>query len=190
MLQSSLMGAPRAAILKPAPLTRASRANGLAKLRPRFHPAWLETRAGSRYRRRSGRGLATPSVCVPPASSGAAPFPTCGTDPVTHPSGEEMAQFRRATRRSGIGHAPCRSRKAATDAACAVAASARATRQCDIDVPVRRGRAPSRRSAGEPDCSGQSLRSAGTLPPLAASLIITCLCSQTFIFAESLVSPV
>jgi hypothetical protein len=32
--------------------------------------------------------------------------------------------------------------------------------------------------------------SSGTLPPLAATLIITCLCSQTFIFAESLVSPV
>ncbi len=34
------------------------------------------------------------------------------------------------------------------------------------------------------------LRSSGTLPPLAASLAITCLCSQMFMVAESLVSPV
>src|ERR1700722_6686286 len=34
------------------------------------------------------------------------------------------------------------------------------------------------------------LTSAGSLPPFAASLVITCLCSQTFMVAESLVSPV
>ena len=34
------------------------------------------------------------------------------------------------------------------------------------------------------------LTSAGSLPPLAASLDITCLCSQMFMVAESLVSPV
>jgi hypothetical protein len=34
------------------------------------------------------------------------------------------------------------------------------------------------------------LTSAGSLPPLAASLAITCLCSQMFMVAESLVSPV
>ena len=38
--------------------------------------------------------------------------------------------------------------------------------------------------------SAQSRKSAGTLPPFAASLAITCLCNQTFIVAESLVSPV
>ena len=32
--------------------------------------------------------------------------------------------------------------------------------------------------------------SAGNLPPLAASFPITCLCSQMFMLAESLVSPV
>ena len=36
----------------------------------------------------------------------------------------------------------------------------------------------------------QSFRSAGSFPPCAASLVITCLCSQTFMVAESLVSPV
>ncbi len=34
------------------------------------------------------------------------------------------------------------------------------------------------------------IRLLGTLPPLAASWLITCLMSQTFIVAESLVSPV
>jgi hypothetical protein len=34
------------------------------------------------------------------------------------------------------------------------------------------------------------LMSGGSLPPFAASLSITCLCSQIFIVAESLVSPV
>src|ERR1700730_10659127 len=34
------------------------------------------------------------------------------------------------------------------------------------------------------------LTSDGSLPPLAASLVITCLCSQMFMLAESLVSPV
>src|SRR3984957_16115311 len=34
------------------------------------------------------------------------------------------------------------------------------------------------------------LISGGSLPPLAASLAITCLCSQTFMVAESLLSPV
>ena len=34
------------------------------------------------------------------------------------------------------------------------------------------------------------LRSSGTLPPLAASLIMTCLCSQMFMDAELPVSPV
>jgi hypothetical protein len=33
------------------------------------------------------------------------------------------------------------------------------------------------------------LRSSGTLPPFSASLIITCLCSHTFIAAVSFVSP-
>jgi uncharacterized protein (TIGR00725 family) len=33
------------------------------------------------------------------------------------------------------------------------------------------------------------LKSSGTLPPFSASLIITCLCSQIFIAAESFVSP-
>src|SRR5215472_17348134 len=32
--------------------------------------------------------------------------------------------------------------------------------------------------------------SAGNLPPLAASFAMTCLCNQTFMVAESLVSPV
>jgi hypothetical protein len=36
----------------------------------------------------------------------------------------------------------------------------------------------------------QFFRSSGTLPPFSASLIITCLCSQIFIAAESLASPV
>ena len=34
------------------------------------------------------------------------------------------------------------------------------------------------------------IRLAGTFPPFAASLAITCLCSQMFIVAESFVSPV
>ena len=34
------------------------------------------------------------------------------------------------------------------------------------------------------------LRSSGTLPPLAASLFMTCLCSQMFMDAESFMSPV
>ena len=34
------------------------------------------------------------------------------------------------------------------------------------------------------------LTSDGSLPPLAASLVITCLCSQMFMLAESLLSPV
>jgi len=34
------------------------------------------------------------------------------------------------------------------------------------------------------------LMSEGSLPPLAASFAITCLCSHTFMVAESLVSPV
>ena len=36
----------------------------------------------------------------------------------------------------------------------------------------------------------QCLISGGSLPPLAASLVITCLCSQMFMLAESLLSPV
>ncbi|CAO4138542.1 hypothetical protein GPNCGGLF_LOCUS415 [Methylorubrum aminovorans] len=36
----------------------------------------------------------------------------------------------------------------------------------------------------------QSLRSAGTLPPFSSSFLMTCLCSQTFIEAESFLSPV
>ena len=36
---------------------------------------------------------------------------------------------------------------------------------------------------------GQCLISGGSLPPLAASLDITCLCSQTFMLAESFMSP-
>src|SRR3984893_8083820 len=36
----------------------------------------------------------------------------------------------------------------------------------------------------------QCLISGGSLPPFAASLVITCLCSHTFMVAESLVSPV
>lgn len=37
---------------------------------------------------------------------------------------------------------------------------------------------------------GQCLISGGSLPPLAAILDITCLCSQTFMLAESFMSPV
>ncbi len=33
-------------------------------------------------------------------------------------------------------------------------------------------------------------KSSGTLPPFSASFVITCLCSQTFIAAESSVLPV
>src|SRR3954463_2731651 len=43
------------------------------------------------------------------------------------------------------------------------------------------------------DCDraiGQCLISGGSLPPFAASFDITCLCSQTFMLAESLLSPV
>src|SRR5262245_12715393 len=36
----------------------------------------------------------------------------------------------------------------------------------------------------------QCLISGGSLPPLAASLAMTCLCSQIFMLAESLLSPV
>src|SRR5262245_29595270 len=36
----------------------------------------------------------------------------------------------------------------------------------------------------------QCLRSLGTIPPFAATLAITCLCSQMFMVAESPVSPV
>ena len=36
----------------------------------------------------------------------------------------------------------------------------------------------------------QCLISGGSLPPFAASFAITCLCSQTFMLAESLLSPV
>jgi hypothetical protein len=36
----------------------------------------------------------------------------------------------------------------------------------------------------------QCLISGGSLPPLAANLVITCLCSQMFMLAESLLSPV
>lgn len=36
----------------------------------------------------------------------------------------------------------------------------------------------------------QSLRSAGTLPPFSSSFLMTCLCNQTFIEAESFLSPV
>ena len=36
----------------------------------------------------------------------------------------------------------------------------------------------------------QSFRSAGTLPPFAASLFMTWRCSQMFMVAESFVSPV
>ena len=36
----------------------------------------------------------------------------------------------------------------------------------------------------------QCLISGGSLPPLAASLVMTCLCSQMFMLAESLLSPV
>ena len=40
-------------------------------------------------------------------------------------------------------------------------------------------------------CFGSSyFSSSGTLPPLAASLAMTCLCSQMFILAESCMSPV
>jgi hypothetical protein len=35
----------------------------------------------------------------------------------------------------------------------------------------------------------QPLSSAGTLPPFSASFCMTCLCSHTFIDAESLMSP-
>ena len=35
-----------------------------------------------------------------------------------------------------------------------------------------------------------ALKSGGNTPPLAASLVMTCLCSQIFMLAESLVSPV
>jgi hypothetical protein len=35
-----------------------------------------------------------------------------------------------------------------------------------------------------------SLSSSGTLPPFSASFIMTCLCSQMFIDAESFISPV
>src|SRR5664279_1606008 len=38
--------------------------------------------------------------------------------------------------------------------------------------------------------NGQCLISGGSLPPLAASCAIICLCSQMFMLAESLVSPV
>jgi len=38
--------------------------------------------------------------------------------------------------------------------------------------------------------NGHHLTSAGNFPPFAASLVITCLCSQIFMVAESLVSPV
>jgi hypothetical protein len=36
----------------------------------------------------------------------------------------------------------------------------------------------------------QCLISGGSLPPFAANLVITCLCSQMFMLAESLLSPV
>jgi hypothetical protein len=37
--------------------------------------------------------------------------------------------------------------------------------------------------------NAQVFMSAGSLPPFAASLVITCLCSQIFILAESFMSP-
>jgi hypothetical protein len=39
-------------------------------------------------------------------------------------------------------------------------------------------------------CAPQRVRSAGSFPPFAAIFAIICLCSQIFIDAESLVSPV
>ena len=44
--------------------------------------------------------------------------------------------------------------------------------------------------AGEGVNKYHPFSSAGTLPPFSASFTITCLCSQTFIDAESLVLPV
>ena len=47
-------------------------------------------------------------------------------------------------------------------------------------------------TGGNPDDKSdvQVLISAGSLPPLAASFVMICLCNQTFVVAESLVSPV
>ena len=46
------------------------------------------------------------------------------------------------------------------------------------------------RARGNDRAVGQCLISGGSLPPLAASFDITCLCSQTFMLAESFMSPV
>ena len=43
---------------------------------------------------------------------------------------------------------------------------------------------------GEGSSCDQSFRSAGTFPPFSSSFLMTCLCSQTFIVAESSLSPV
>ena len=50
-----------------------------------------------------------------------------------------------------------------------------------------RGRGGRDRPAGPQ--AAACLRSSGTLPPFSASLVMTCLCSQMFMEAESLVSP-
>src|SRR5689334_11231120 len=55
-----------------------------------------------------------------------------------------------------------------------------------VTKKARAGRGPCRLLVASDQC----LISGGSLPPLAASLVITCLCSQMFMLAESLVSPV
>ena len=49
---------------------------------------------------------------------------------------------------------------------------------------------PLARAASHARVFNHVLRLSGTLPPLSASLVMTCLCSQTFISAEPLRAPV
>ena len=64
-------------------------------------------------------------------------------------------------------------------------------RDCGSDMRATSKKPPALIAPGaETMRSDQAFKLSGTLPPLSASLIMTCLCSQTFILAESFISPV
>jgi hypothetical protein len=83
-------------------------------------------------------------------------------------------------------------------AACILIEADRSTPNSDgfdrLNVPSCSGRPPVRTRPNYfwRQCANflQCFSSSGTLPPFSASLAITCLCSQTFIVAESSVLPV
>ena len=109
--------------------------------------------------------------------------PPSSPTPVPQPHGEVRSRWPQRQQQGSVGRMDQRHfEPSGRRTPNGTAAGASCTRKNRTGAPARR---PRRSWA-----SAQCLSASGTLPPFSASLIMTCLCSHTFMAALSLVLPV